>query len=507
MPYQGLRIAAGMSGMVISLWLAACGGEDGGTSPGTTGGSEGGGGGGGGPTPVAKLVYLADQDIDGMDELYLAGSSSIKLNPSLSTRYVISGYEILPDRSGVVYRANQDVFEKYELYLVKFDNPGVSIKMTPPQAGTSVMFTTSARFRIIPDGSGVVYPAKQEPDGPVELYRATFSNPGTSTKLNGPLITGGEVSSFEILPNSSGVVYVADQDTDEKRELFLAQFATPGMTQKLNPPLANDRDVLDGPQILPDSTGVVYLANETSPSFDLYRVPFGSPGGTTQLTGPLNRTFNSFLSPPAITPDGAGVVFLGPNETGPGQELYRVALANPGVNIKLNGTLISQGSVIQFFLIPDGSGAIYAADQDTDGVYELYRRNFAAPDASVKVSGPPPGPQEVAYQGVAMAPDSQSLVYAVSPPSGLVELRHVNLATPGMTTLLQGPLPILASIPRLGLDSKFMVTPDSTGVLYLGQEISLVGELFRVDFATPALATKQNGPLVSNGDVKDFAVR
>lgn len=506
MVHQGLRIAAGMSGVVISLWLAACGGDDGGTPPGTTGGG-GGGGGGGGPTPVAKLVYLADQDIDGMDELYLVGSSSIKLNPSLPTRYLISGYEILPDRSGVVYRANQDVYEKYELYLVKFDNPGVSIKVTPPLTGTSVIFSASARFRIIPDGSGVVYPAEQETDGLVELYWVTFSNPGTSTKLNGPLITGGDVSSFEILPNSSGVVYVADQDTDEKRELFLARFAAPGEIQKLNPPLANDRDVLDGPRVLPDSTGVVYLANETSPSFDLYRVPFSSPGSTTKLTGPLNRTFDSFLLPPAITPDGAGVVFLGPNETRPGQELYRVALANPGVNIKLNGTLISQGSVIQFFLIPDGSGVIYAADQETNDVYELYRTNFAVPGASVKVSGPPPGPQEVAYQGVAMAPDSQGLVYAVAPPSGLAELRHVNLATPGMTTLLQGPPPNLASVPRLGLGSEFMVTPDSKGVLYLGQEISRVGELFRVDFATPALATKQNGPLVSNGDVKDFAVR
>jgi hypothetical protein len=32
-------------------------------------------------------------------------------------------------------------------------------------------------------------------------------------------------------------------------------------------------------------------------------------------------------------------------------------------------------------------------------------------------------------------------------------------------------------------------------------------ELFRVNFASPATATKQNGQLVTNGDVKSFVVR
>lgn len=495
---QGLRIGASVSSLVICMWLVACGDDNGGGPPGTTGG-------GGGSTPVTKLVYLADQDIDGVNELYLVGSS-IKLNPSLPAgRAVFDDYEILPDQSGVVYRADQDNDNVIELYLVKFDNPGVSTKLNPSLTGAQDVSSFAPSFHVIPDSSGVVYHADQETDEVVELYWVKFSSPGTSTKLNGPLVTGGDVSSFEMLPNSSGVVYVADQDIDEKTELFLVRFTSPGTSQKLNPSLANDRDVI-GPHVLPDSTGVVYLASETSTSLDLYRVLFSAPGSSTKLNGLFTGTFSSLVLP-AITPDGTGVVFLGPGDPGPGQELYRATFANPGVNIKLNSTLTTGGVVLRYLLIPDSSGVIYFATQDTAGVFELYRTNFATPGTSVKMSGPPLGERRFSPLFV-VAPDSQSVVYAVYLGASQAELRHVNLATPGATTLLQGPPLSFAFGPSGGVAmAEMAVTPDSKGLFYVGHEVAGVDELFQVNFATPATATKLSGPLVTNGDVKNFVAR
>jgi hypothetical protein len=223
--------------------------------------------------------------------------SSLKLNPSLQAgRAVFDDYEILPDRSGVVYRADQDNDNVFELYLVKFDTPGVSTKLNPPLTGTQDVSSIVPSFHAIPDGSGVVYRADQEADEVVELYWVKFSNPGTSTKLSGPRVLGGDVSTFEVLLNSSGVVYVGDQDIDEKTELFLVRFTSPGSSQKLNPPLANDKDVV-GPLVLPDSTGVVYRANETGLTFELYRVLFSAPGNSTKLNGPFAQTFSSPGSP------------------------------------------------------------------------------------------------------------------------------------------------------------------------------------------------------------------
>jgi hypothetical protein len=40
-------------------------------------------------------------------------------------------------------------------------------------------------------------------------------------KLNGTLVSGGQVIDFHISPDSSRVVYKADQETDEQFELFV----------------------------------------------------------------------------------------------------------------------------------------------------------------------------------------------------------------------------------------------------------------------------------------------
>lgn len=501
MRFRDHRKIAGCVGVGISLLLGACSGDNGSTSV-TTESS-------GGSGSVARLVYLADQDQDGANELYLVGSS-IKLNPTLlAGRSVADNYEILPDRSGVVYLSDQDIDNVFELYLVKFNNPGVSTKLNPALTGTQNVSSFVPSFHVVPDSSGVVYRADQDKDEVVELYWVKFSAPGASTKVNGTLVPGGDVSTFEVLPNSSGVVYIADQDTDEKTELFTVQFTAPGVSQKLSSPLASDRDVINF-KVTPDSASVVYQADDISNEvYELYRAVLTSPGVSTKLNGPFAKTF-SFLGSLSSTPDGTSVVFFGPGDPGPGQELYRATFANPGVNIKLNGALTTGlTSINNYLLLPDSSGLVYFADQDTDDVFELYRTNFATPGTSVKISGPPLGERRFSLL-FAVAPDSKSVVYAVylgSSQAG-AELRQVNLETPGTTTLLQGPPLSFVFQPSGGVAvADLAITPDSKGLLYIGHETTGVDELFRVNFASPTTATKQSGALVTNGAVQSFAVR
>jgi hypothetical protein len=158
-------------------------------------------------------------------------------------------------------------------------------------------------------------------------------------------------------------------------------------------------------------------------------------------------------------------------------------------------------------LLPDSSGLVYFADQDTNDVFELYRTNLATPGSSVKISGPPLGERRFS-PWFAVAPDSQSVVYAVYLGSSQAEIRHINLMTPGATTLLQGPPLSFAFGPSGGVAmAEMAVTPHSKGLFYVGHEVAGVDELFQVSFAAPATATQQNGPLVTNGDVKNFAAR
>ncbi len=114
------RLASLVIDMAIATlitMLAACGSDNGGGTP-----------------PLAateRIVYLADQDLDGVRELYLVGpnGTSTKLNPPLPVGRSVTGYQITPDRSAVVYLADQTTDGVLELYRVPLATPGVSTKL------------------------------------------------------------------------------------------------------------------------------------------------------------------------------------------------------------------------------------------------------------------------------------------------------------------------------------------------------------------------------------------
>ena len=69
----------------------------------------------------SRVVYNADQDTDGDNELYsvpIGGGTVTKLNSTLVTDGdVLGGFQISPDGSRVVYRADQDTDDVFELYV------------------------------------------------------------------------------------------------------------------------------------------------------------------------------------------------------------------------------------------------------------------------------------------------------------------------------------------------------------------------------------------------------
>ena len=184
MTHQPVSLATFLLVGAITLTLAACSNDSGGNS-----------GGGHPPTPSAALVYLADQDIEGVAELYLLGSNgtSTKLNPALPVGRSVTRFRITPDKTAVVYRADQDTDDLLELYRVPLATPGVSTKLNGPLGaqGKKEFFD----FQVTPDRSAVVYLANQDSTS-FDLYRVPLATPGVSTKLNGPLVAHGGVRDF-----------------------------------------------------------------------------------------------------------------------------------------------------------------------------------------------------------------------------------------------------------------------------------------------------------------------
>lgn len=70
----------------------------------------------------SRVVYLADQDTDEVQELYsvpIGGGTPVKLNGPFVTGGDVWPFSISPDSSRVVYRADQGTDEVYELFGVK----------------------------------------------------------------------------------------------------------------------------------------------------------------------------------------------------------------------------------------------------------------------------------------------------------------------------------------------------------------------------------------------------
>ncbi len=229
-------------------------------------------------------------------------------------------------------------------------------------------------FQISPDSSQVVYRADQQTDNVTELYSVPIGGPAAAgIKINGALVALGSVYNFQISPDSSRVVYRANQHTATVFELYSVPIGGPAAAGiKLNGALVALGSVYNF-QISPDSSRVVYRANQdTATVFELYSVPIGGPAGSgVKINGALVALGN--VNTFQFSPDSSRVVYQADQDTATVFELYSVPIGGPAAaGIKLNGALVASGNVGLFQISPDNGRVLYVADQDTNDVFELY---------------------------------------------------------------------------------------------------------------------------------------
>jgi hypothetical protein len=171
------------------------------------------------------------------------------------------------------------------------------------------------------------------------------------------------------------VVYLADQDTNNVNELYSVPIGG-GSSVKLNGTLVAGGDVRTDFRISADSAHVVYAADQdTDNVFELYSVPIDRSDDPIKLNDVLvtNGNVSGFL----ISPDGATVVYDADRDTDGVLELYGVPVSG-GMVYELNGPFVAGGSLRdegpdRYSISSDSSRVLYIADQETDGVFELYR--------------------------------------------------------------------------------------------------------------------------------------
>ena len=274
----------------------------------------------------ARVVYRADQESDLVDELYsvpIAGpaSAGIKLNGAVIAAGDVLEAEISPDSAWVVYRAVQQTAGVLELYSVPIAGPAAAgIKLN----GALTPQGDIGGIRISPDSSRVVYKADQQTDELFELYSVPIQGPAASgVKLNGPLGAGQDVGTFAVSPDSVWVVYAADQEVDG---------VPTGHRVPIGGPSAAEEQIwysaFHSPttfEVLPDSSAVVVLGNHTFVdgitriwSYPLTGTP--DPEGTDWLAGAFQASGDcgSF----ALLADGRGAAYSADQEIDGQVEIY-----------------------------------------------------------------------------------------------------------------------------------------------------------------------------------------
>src|SRR5690606_3487818 len=144
-------------------------------------------------------------------------SLPVKLNGPLISGGNVADFHLSLDSSRVVYLADQDRDEVFELYSTPLDGSGSPVKLNRPLPSGREVFSD---FQISADSSRVVYRTDRGTSGAEQVYSVPLDGSSDPLRLNDPLVSGGDVEEFQISLDSSRVVYLADQDTDDVVELY-----------------------------------------------------------------------------------------------------------------------------------------------------------------------------------------------------------------------------------------------------------------------------------------------
>jgi hypothetical protein len=184
----------------------------------------------------------------------------------------------------------------------------------------------------------------------IEIYSVPIGG-GTSTKLSGPMVTGGMVSGFVLSPDGTTVLYVADAEVNGMYEIYTVPIFG-GVVTKLNEPLPPGGDAY-APRFSPDNSTVVYLADQEVYQMDeLFRVAAG--GGPTMKLNHVLADDETATYDFVLTADGSAVVYRAGIADGGPWELYQTSMdADPG----------------GFDRDGDGFGGACDCDDDDDAVW------------------------------------------------------------------------------------------------------------------------------------------
>lgn len=239
-----------------------------------------------------------------------------------------------------------------------------------------------------PDGNRIVYYADSDEDEVFEIYSVLSDGAGIPQKISGDLVDRGDVqrSSARISPDGRRVLYIADQELDESFELFSSLIDGKDKPVKLNAPLQEGEEVI-GYLVSPDSSTVAFRIAASGD--DLGRLYSRRTDGSTDpilISGTGGATSPLATSTYKFSPDSTRVVFLGAGDRFSTRELYGAGVDDTNRPVKINEPVQGNFSGGLFEITPDSQNVVYSAEQDNEHRREIYIRSIDGSGDSIKLN-------------------------------------------------------------------------------------------------------------------------
>jgi hypothetical protein len=312
-------------------------------------------------------------------KLGLAGSELVYVDPGgvshiLRTIAGVFGEGTFsPDGNWIVFIEQLYSVAGDDLYALSLD--GLTLKhlndtLTP---GGNVV-----NFKISDDSSVVIYKADQDTNDQFELYTVVLDTL-LRFDLTPVMVVDGDVLDYELVNFENkvvGVVYRADQLVDERIDLGSVEIdGTPAYL--LSPGLPPNGDVTDF-KVWTNGLAVVFSADYVDEVFNLWiNTTIGSelaPVGIYEEIGPIDWPAFSDVVDFTIAPSSGYVVFMANLDEQYTTELYLAGLPTAGWTLrqKLNAPLVEDGNIGSYLITPNSQGVVYRANQDDWETWELY---------------------------------------------------------------------------------------------------------------------------------------
>ena len=400
------------------------------------------------------VAFMADKETDDVNELYavpITGTTPIKLNPALVAGGDVRAFQFTPDGQFVIYTADQEVSNRVELYRVPVGG-GAAVKLNA--ALVSGGNVDQVGFKIDGKNGRVVYRADQQTNEVFELWSVPIAG-GASVKLNGALVTGGNINAFQIDPLSNRVVYTAKQDSADKYELYSVPVAG-GAFIKLNPPIVLTGGGDDGlccefavDAVVPV---VVFIAREAgSTGGKVYSIPTAG-GPLTPLSFNLLATQRMLSF--RISPGGDRVVFNVGTRSGSTNAvkggLYSALIGGGGAADLTDPADPTFGVDLgDYQFTPDGKYVVYGYQKNAAAIKRL---ESSVTNTGVRATLYAPGTGDPPLSFYRFSPNSQWVMYQ----SG------ANFGSRGLNTV-----PPSGGNPTRHGNAEFqLITPDSNRIVY-----------------------------------------